>query len=390
MKKYDFIFAGGGLSGTMLLYFLLLSPFKNHKFLLIDKNLHSHPYRQWSFWTNRETPFDNVVTKQWKKFSVHFENNSQELQIHNYHIALLESTKYYSFIEKEIKQFPNITCIEDDVLNIQNNEGLPKVRTAKETYTADFVFDSTFSRETESTSQKLFMQGLGATVTTKENAFDPGVITFMDFRGSPEKELLFFYLMPFTEKQAIIDVAHITSDVSHNVASEHERLVHTYLRDVLHIKHFSFDKKKFEKIPLIDLHINRLSGDRILRIGAAGGLIKKTTSYGFINILKDSEMIVKSLSKYGDLRKLYAPSKMTRDIDSAMLDLMQKNPVAVKKMYSELFGKPVKGDTILAYLNDELSPLESIKLITRVNPKPMAEIFQKRVISFTNTFLSKK
>lgn len=376
MKDFDIIFAGGGLSGTMLLYSLLQSSYKDHRFLLIDKTLQHHPYSQWSFWTTHNTPLDSILTKSWRSFDVSIDSVNQDFSLQTYTLSLLESLHYYSFIKEELNRFPNVTYIEDTVLTLTSNGDRAVVQTEHEQYEASFVFDSTTSAIPHN---GISIQGLGALVTTKDNVFDADKVTFMDFRDIPENELCFFYVLPISQKQAYIDIAHVSSENASVLNSKHKKWLRSYLRNTLNIQTYTIEKEQFHSIPLWNNHLKRRVEKRVLKIGAAGGLIKSTTSYGFINILKDTEMIVESLTQHGDLRKIYTPSRITGLLDSAMLELMQKNPRAVRKMYAELFEESVKGDTILAYLNDELSYFETLKLLTRVNPKPMAEIFQQRV-----------
>lgn len=373
-KHYDFIFAGGGLSSTMLLYFFLQGSFSSKKFLLIDKNLPKRPYRQWSYWVKGDTPFDQIVTKKWSMFDVYFKNKHIDLPLQNYSLSLLESAKYYAFVNNIFKKSPNVECVKENVINIDSRNVKPLVYSDKHSYSADYVFDSISYKDLNAT-HNLYMQGVEASVVSQADAFNPNVLTFMDFRNAPANELVFFYVLPITKRHAFIDVAHTTIDTK----LDYEKLLNEYIRKNFQTGKFSLHQKSFEKIPLGNNIPQRRVGKRVFKIGAAGGLIKPTTSYGFSNILKDSRAIVNSFSFKTGVGEYYVPSRISRVIDSVMLELMQRDSAAVRKMCSELIYGLKSGDSLLAYLSDELSLLESLKLITRVNPKPMAEIFKQRI-----------
>lgn len=379
MKSYDFIFAGGGLSGTMLLYLFLQTPLRNKKFLLIDKQLRRRYSRQWSYWMNQKTPFDHLVTKQWKAFSVYVGQINKEFPLNDYTISLLESEKYFSFVDSYCKGISNVKYLEDMVVNINDANDHAVVTTANDQYYAKYVFDSTVSYDSIRKTNGLTMTGLGVSLQTSDKVFDPSFMTFMDFRGSCENDLMFLYVMPITRSFAYIDVAHVTNAATSDLPRKHEEYIKSYIGKYLQNTNYTIHRKKFEEIGLMDNDVRRLAGKHVLQIGAKAGLIKATTSYGFVNIYNDSKMIVESFVKSGKPKFIKTKNQLHHTIDSAMLDLMHQCPEDVKNMYYQMFAKQNSGDKILAYLNEELSVLDSLKVITKVDPRPMAKIFQKRI-----------
>lgn len=383
MKKYDFIFAGGGLSATVLLYFFLQSPLKESKFLVIDTHLrHSSP-RGWSFWLDRSSPFDDIVTKKWKKFAVSFPNKNYTFSLKNYEISYLESKNYYTFIDKVLSEHTNVHVIKDEVTSIKDSEDYAYVYTPKRIFQGKFVFDSaTYQELSMRDTDYLVLQGLGGEVVTKESIFNPDSMVFMDFRESPTDELLFYYSMPITQNKAYIDVAHVIKRNKYIPKNTYTKLLDTYIKNTLGIRMYTFRNKQYAKIPLHVIQGNRTIKKHVLLIGTKGGKVNPISSYGFVNILNDSEKIVEGFVKNGKVGRLGVSSKLTQLIETAMTDLMKNNPTVVKQMYKEMFGgKYTTGDNMLAFLNNDLAVLESIKLISQVNPKPMADTFRNEIMN---------
>lgn len=377
MKHYDYIIAGGGLSGTLLLYLFLKSPLKNNSFLIIDKNMTKHPRRQWSFWT-KSVPFDSIISKKWNLFDIRIEHFQKDYSLAAYTIYLLESHKYFKFISEMIHLNPQVTVLEDEIVSIENNQTGATVRTKNDTYTANYVFDSTsLSMNPSHINRTLWMQGGSFFVETKDTIFNPAKMTFMDVLSPFKNKVFFYYVLPLSLNQAFVETAQINARKEEQNYNQHEQLVIEYLERRFQLKKFAIQKVDFGSIPLIDGSFSRYDGAHIVRIGAKGGLIKSTTSYALTSILKDNQMIVNSFIKYRKPKQFYTRNVLIRFLDSAMLELMEKNPQAVQKMYDDLFRTNSKGDDMLAYLSEELSVLKMIQLMKNVDSKAITEIIKQ-------------
>lgn len=376
MKMYDYIFAGGGLSGTMLAYLLLQSTLKNSSILIIDSHKDNWPDRNWSFWSKDKTPFDHIIEKQWISFLVSFDDSHKEFNLEKYKLSLLSSRSYFEFIKKTFSQFKNVEMVSEKVSEIVDEKQWGKVKTENEEYLGKIVFDSILKLPKKQ-NRILYMQGLQSEITTHENIFDDSFLTFLDFRGTPQDKLLFFYVLPISPKRAFIECAHVVS----NKVSDHpnyESLLHTYIKTNLNLKQFQVSSITKGKILMTDFKFARYLGKHIFSIGANGGMVNQTTSYGFMNILKDSQYIVDSLEKTEKpafLKKSWIESYL----NSIILELMEQKPAAIKQMYKDLFEKNKNGDDILGFLQSENSLLKNYQLLRHINPQPISYIIQDRI-----------
>ncbi len=67
VNEFDFILAGGGLSGLSLLYEILSTPSLSEKrILIIDSERRLTNDRTWSFWELPEYHIPNIPSKQWR------------------------------------------------------------------------------------------------------------------------------------------------------------------------------------------------------------------------------------------------------------------------------------------------------------------------------------
>lgn len=278
-----------------------------------------------------------------------------------------------------IQMNPHVTVLEDEIVSIENNQRGGIVRTKNNSYTANYIFDSTsLTMNPNHNFRKLWMQGGSFFIESKEELFNPEKMTFMDVLDNSKDKLFFYYVLPLSPTQAFIETAQINVRKEDHDYKQHEQLVINYIEKRFQVKKFALQRMDFGSIPLIDGSFPRYDGAHIVRIGAKGGLVKLTTSYALMSIVKDNEMIVDSIIKYGKPKKFYIRNAFNRLLDSAMLELMEKNPQAVQKMYKDLFRTNSNGDYVLAYLSEELSLLKMILLMKRVDAKGIAEIIKQR------------
>ena len=70
MEHYDYIIAGGGAAGLSLALHLQLSPLRNRRILIIDKDDDDQLQRNWGFWNREPTLFDHVAHHTWDQVDV--------------------------------------------------------------------------------------------------------------------------------------------------------------------------------------------------------------------------------------------------------------------------------------------------------------------------------
>lgn len=370
MERYDFIICGAGLSGMILALFLVRE-FPDSSVLILEKNKGKYPYhRMWSFWANEIHPFEKIIEKEWKEFSVFSNNFESRYKLLKFRIQLLKSEKLFGFIDNELNKHKVVKKYET-VVKTGSVNGLGSVNTKKgDTFYADWVFDSTDSDRLMD-KKSLFMQGWGWEICAASPGFEPANPVFQDLRSSGQ-DLAFYYLLPVTDKKAYINLAVINPELNTSLMQEKEGIVKVrqYLSRYWGINDFQIRSSDFEVIPLSKKSFKRMISSRVMAIGVKGGLMKATTSYGFSFILKDSMRIVRSLKMsktpfHGYKRKFYY-----RVLDSLTFDLMLKKPEKVLILFEQMFKTTgsLQGDAIMGFLNEENNFAENVNLLKTKNP----------------------
>ena len=89
MKKYDYILAGGGMSGLSLAYYLTQSKLRDKSVLIIDKEAKNQNDRTWCFWERGEGPFEPILFRKWNTVDFYGTTVSGPLDMGDYQYKML-------------------------------------------------------------------------------------------------------------------------------------------------------------------------------------------------------------------------------------------------------------------------------------------------------------
>jgi lycopene beta-cyclase len=370
MKSYDVIIAGGGAAGLSLAYHLVHSPLRDRSILIVEKDAKDQNDHTWSFWTDQPTLFDDIVSRSWSKLQVLGEQFGKTFDLHTYRYKMIRGIDFYCFARQALSVCPHVEFLQGKVEMIEDGDQEASVLVDGQKYTGTWVFDSRFNRATfkpdEAHYHYLKQQFKGWEIETLDKAFNPQVATFLDFRAPQEKGMHFFYVLPFSERNALVEsVLCTTIPVSWE---DCEQALRIYLATVLDIKEYSIEREERGISPLTDWPFPRHAGRRIMTIGTLGGRIKPSTGYAFLRMQEDSSAIVRSLVKMGHPFSVSARPRRYRFFDSVMLEIMTHHGERIGPIFTALF-KRNPAERIFRFLDEVASLWENCLMIPSLPPQ---------------------
>lgn len=356
MQSYDFIIAGGGAAGLNLAYHLLHSPLKDRKVLIVDQDAKDQDDRTWCFWSDRPTPFDNIVSCSWSQLQVLGEHDAVTLDLHAYRYKMIRSIDFYGFAHQALSISPHVDFLQGKVDRIEDGDQQAGVLVDGQRYRSAWVFDSLFDWPTFQPDQTRYhvlkQQFLGWEIETAEKAFNPEAVTFLDFRTSQELGMHFFYVLPFSEYHALVESVYCTRD-----AVDWKTCVQAVLQYLMTTGVETYQIRREERgiSPLTDWTFPRQIGKHVMTIGTKGGMVKPSTGYAFLRMQHDSAAIVRSLLQIGHPFNVPVGPHRYRFFDSIMLEIMSDHGERVESILMGLF-KHNSVERVLRFL-DEVAPL---------------------------------
>jgi lycopene beta-cyclase len=378
LKKYDFIFAGGGAAGLSLAYHLMRSSQRDRSMLIVDRDPKTTNDRTWCFWSRRPTHFSDIYYRSWQKIGLTTENSQVELEIAPYRYNMIRGLDFYQFTHSELEVRPNIDFITASIDQVIDAPGSVLISAGGTTYEADWLFDSRFRLEDVQKNplryHYLQQHFLGWEIETSQDVFDPSLPILFDFRTPQQGNMRFIYILPFDTRHALVEYTLFSADLLPQ--AEYENALKKYLTDTLHLRDYSIFAVEKASIPMTDHPLPRRNGPRILNIGTRGGRVKPSSGYAFLRIQNDSAAIVRSLEKFGHPFSIPTPPSRYRLFDSIFLNILQRRGDLGLKVFTQLFLKnPVQ--RIFSFLDESGDLLDNLRLIATMPTQPFLAAWLK-------------
>lgn len=381
MKQYDYIFTGSGLSALMTVYKMILSQkFQTKSILLLDENAKQTNDRTWCFWDQKETLWENSISKKWN--SVLFANADfkQNLELHPYQYNKIQGLDFYNQLLELIVNQKNIDFVQEKVLAIEESESIVLVKTESQSYSCSQVFNSIYNSSlvtNQSKSPLLQQHFVGWFIKTEKPIFNPEQATFMDFSVAQKGNTRFMYVLPTSETEALLEYTLFSKDLLSK--EEYETEIENYIQK-LGIQNYKIVEKEFGNIPMTCYPFWKHNTQNVINIGTAGGWTKASTGFTFKNSDQKSTELVLFLETQTDFRKFHKKTKFWW-YDLLLLDILDQKNETGAVIFSALFQKG-NAPLILKFLDEKTSFWEDLQVIWKCPKGLFINALLKRLFRF--------
>ncbi len=373
MSHYEFIIAGGGLSGLSLALHLINSPLCDRSILIVDHESRGGNDHTWSYWSDRPMLFDDLACRTWDRLRLAGFDGELDVNLHRYRYRTIRGRDFYHHARRELSQRPNVTWLHGNVEAIEDGADAARVTIDSKAMTGRWVFDSIPQPARAANDRRYHHTKLhfkGWEIETAHSAFEPTAPTFLDFRTPQNKAIRFFYVLPFDEQHALVEYTLFSSQPL--LPREYEQALHTYLREVLHIGDYGMVRQESSVIPITDRPYPRRLGRRVMSIGIRGGRLKPTTGFAFTRVQADSAAIVQSLLRCDQPFNVPEDVSRYRLYDSMLLDIMERKPERIQSIFATLFRRN-SIESVLSFLDEQASLAQNVRLFARLPPAPFLQ-----------------
>lgn len=377
VQHYDYAILGGGAAGLSLIVHLLRQNglANGKRLLLVDPEVKEGHDHTWSLWEREPGPFDQLVYHRWKQLAVHDDRYSLDLPLDKYQYKLIRSTEFYEYCNRLIEEHPAIDRLQAKATDIQTGNDQVSFRADGKDLRADWAFSSLADRLDFRSLQRPYLDQhfRGWFVKTAAPTFDPGLATIMDFRLPQGADTRFFYVLPFTEDYALVEIAVFSNDLWSR--ERYDQALSEYLeKHWLNKSAYSIEHTEQGVIPMTTHAYPRQDG-RLVYIGIAGGHARASTGYTFFNIQRQTEALAKQLTGPDQRAKFSAAWPLRhRMYDSTLLRILQDQRLAGSEVFVDLFRQNPT-ERLLAFLNGESSLGQELRLMSSTRISTFAPTF---------------
>lgn len=389
----DIIFAGAGLSGLSLAIELLQYPeFSSRQMILIDREKKSNNDRTWSFWATADDELPPTLAHSWDTCWFFGDRGvAIQLQMGPYRYYTIRSSDFYAWAQAKLDSHKNVSRITAAIESIDSEAGL--VRTTLGDFQAPVVFNSAFlSLQVLPTANSwyggpsfsfsnlavtagkdysfLLQHFMGWFIETAQPAFDPSKATLMDFRIDQGGDTRFVYVLPFSERRALIEYTVFSPKILEK--SEYNAGLEQYISETLNISEYRLVESEFGVIPMTDYPFQRKADGRVNHIGTAGGSVKASSGYAFKLTRRRLRALAAAWAKNPDSAppvQILQAKLRNRFYDSVLLHVLRTGSLSGRAVFSNLFYKQ-PAYNVFKFLDEDTNIAEDLRILNAAPKGP--------------------
>lgn len=361
MEKFDYIIVGAGCSGLSLAYEMNVKNLFNDKTCaIIDKRKEFNRDKIWSYWNIYEHSFYDCLINKWDKFCVKKNQNEIILDCESFQYQSIDSQKFYKKILDNLNSNKNIKLIlNKSVDKIYENKDEAIVQCSDKIFRTDIIFNSSLDNKTTKESE-LFQHFYGCEVVFDENVNLPEYPIIMDFNCNQDSWVHFFYTLPMGKNKIFIENTWISNEKSF-AFERYIAEINYYIQNNLNYKKkYKTNYSEIGSIPMFHFK-NNMKYKKIINIGTAGNLTRKSTGYTFLNIQKSVKQIVINISKKQNIKESSVSLKYNY-LDNIFIKVLLEKKGSMYEVFFDLFKKNKTKD-IVKFLTNTSNWFEDLRII---------------------------
>ncbi|MHC6211104.1 lycopene cyclase family protein [Rhodococcus ruber] len=366
---------GAGLSGLSLAAHLATAPARPGPVVLVDDGARDIREAGWAFWSRRPGLLDAAVSARFARIRVHVGGRSRTLGLGRYRYSVVRGADLVPVVDEITDAVGDIGFRTGHVTRVHDG-ARPRVGLSDGTELhPEWVFDGRgpdSGDPRDGTGPDAWLDFRGWRIRADAPLFDPGVPTLFDFRTDQSRAASFVYVLPTDDRRALVEhTCFARPDAGPVGTAVHDEALREYLATVLGADEDAYvvEADESARMPLASQPPARRRGN-IVRIGAAGGMLKGSSGYAYQRIQRDSEALARSLARHGhpfDVRP--APSRFAR-YDQGLLRAVVERPAVLERAFAGLFDRS-SAEPILRFLDEESSWRDEAALFASLPAAPL-------------------
>lgn len=357
-NKYDYIIAGAGCAGYSLLYHLLQDPIlSKKKILVLDANFNKGNDRTWCFWEDQDGPFESIVCKKWSNIEVLKGSMHRSLPTAPFEYKMIQGIDFYQYVTDFAKGFDNVEWVASKILSIDSiNANSARVNWEGGCANAGYVFSSINGERIQS---KLWQHFKGIVVEFDNPVFDDTVARLMDFNVPQMEATAFMYLLPLTDKKALVEYTLFSPTIL--ASAEYDHVLDAYMEEHYKGVAYQIQHSEIGAIPMTSKKLTSNDG-AVVSIGTMGDAVKASTGYAFQFIQKQTQQIVSQL-KFNQALNPAVHHTRHQFYDAVLLYILENQKMAGDEIFARIFKKNTAA-TVFKFLSNTSTLLDDIKIMT--------------------------
>ncbi len=363
-QYYDIIIGGGGCSGLSLAWHISQKD-RDKNILIIGKEETPDQGKTWCYWSKDDLPSPVKPDHVWESVEIFAGKAHIREKLKKLTYNCIKSTSYHRQMTEALASMPNIDRIEADVEGYGETKQRVGVQADGKTFTSEQFFKCYGKPDTKNSRFVLKQHFKGIEIVTDKPVFDPDTARMMDFRVKQKDGATFFYVLPFSKTEALVEYTLFSPALLEDEA--YDEAIAAYLKQEFGLgsDNYRCSRTEFGVIPMADRLHTQGPGKRIHFCGTASGIPKASTGYAFSRIHRQAALIAESISAGKKVTVPPSSSLRYRIYDLVMLDVLTRRKQIIVEVFEALFTKnPV--ERILRFMDEKSTLSEDLSVMASV------------------------
>ena len=356
MRRAEVVVVGAGAAGLALA--CLLGEQGTADVVLVDAppGPARAPERTWCSWQTGPTGWEDAVTARWDRVQVHdHRGTARTYALAPFDYTMIRSRDYERVAAERLAR-TGVQRVEATVGTVH-----PDGVVAGADVAGRWVFDTRPVPPARPGRVALLQHFRGWFVRTPQDRFDPQVAGLMDFRPpQPPGGVAFGYVLPTSRREALVEYTEFSRSVL--TAGQYESALHEWTGAHLELGPFEVLDVEQGAIPMTDAPFPRRVGERVFRLGAAGGATRPSTGYTFSAAQRQARAVAAALRDGRDPCPPPAYSARHLRMDALLLRALDGGFLRGADFLSELFANQPT-ERVLRFLDGSTSLREDLAVM---------------------------
>ena len=364
MRDAEVVVVGAGAAGLALA--CLLGEQGGHEVVLVDAPAGParSPDRTWCSWQTGPTDWEDAVSARWHRVSLHAPDGAAR----TYDLAPLDYTMIrsgdYEHVAGERLARAGVERVEALVTRTASDGSVEGADLR-----GRWVFDTRPTPPARPGRVALLQHFRGWRVRTAQDRFDPATASLMDFRPpQPPGGVAFGYVLPTSPREALVEYTEFSREVLTEAA--YEAALSRWTGTQLELGDVEVLEVEQGAIPMTDAPFARRVGERVFRLGAAGGATRPSTGYTFSAAQRQVRAVAAALQDGRDPEPPAAFSRRHLAMDALLLRAIDTGRLDGAAFFADLFARQPTA-RVLRFLDGATSLREDLAVMASAPAGPM-------------------
>lgn len=362
-KHFTLAILGGGCAGLSLGLRLADAGMDAPSTLILEKNEKYTNDRTWCFWDEGNPELKECVEHSWSDFQIKNGETGFKRNCAGHPYLMVSAERFYAHAISKISS-------NQERIRLLNNQQILKVTklqnqtwrivTNNDTFTADKIVDTRPHEYAKNEDSLLWQSFLGHEVETEHELFETNNFVLMDFDTSFTDGLGFVYILPYSNKRALIEYT-VFSEKS-LLPMQLEGYIQLALSRNLKGINYKTLRTEYGKLPMGYKNPPSNLESNYVPAGLFAGSARPSSGYAFQRI---QVWAVRCASTFINNQRLSAPQKdpmILTMMDDIFLNVLKSNPKYAVSIFYNLFLK-CKPDATIRFLSDHAKLSDYLSIV---------------------------